>query len=1016
MKSYLPRIQAFGWLKSTLLLLLAIAGIAAFGQQRTITGTVTDRETNETLPGATVLIKGTAKGTATDLDGRFSLQVAPEDNTLVVSFVGFDTQEVAIGNASVFNFQLTPTKTSLEGVVVVGYGSTKVKDLTSSIATVKAEDLTKTPASQPIQALQGKVAGLQVVTSGAPGDQPTVRIRGIGSFPGRDSESPLYIVDGMFFDNIDFLNPSDIASMSVMKDASASAIYGVRAANGVVLIETKSGAYNQKTQITYDGYFGYQVAQNVVKMSNSQQFTTMAMESGSVADATFIQNAMQRYGRSRVDPSIPEPNTDWYSEILRPALITNHSLDFTGGTETAKYSLGGNYILQDGIMDMENKYERFNLRAKIDQKATNWLTIGGNLIFSNALRYNAPYNAWNDAYFAVPVMPVYDTLNTTAWPTNYASAHSIEYRLGQNPFPSMEYNIDRMKIKKLTSNFYLEFNFIPKTLTFKTTYNYAFQSIDQRVVNLPWYIDNGFQNPDATITRTLTNYNNNIWDNVLTFTEEFGNHNLTVMAGTSFRDEGSQLLTAQGKDFPTDMEQTWYIDKATALVAEAVHDGGLREYGMSYFGRVAYNYSNRYLLYATFRADGSNKYQETWGYFPTVGAGWVISEENFLKGNNIIDFLKFRASWGRLGNDKIQASDGAYTTSVISTTMGGTIYYGTVVSSDYSELKWELTEETNIGFTARFLDERLSADFDWYTRDTKNAAIPVMIPSVGSSVLKPVGTIRNSGIELALDWTNKVSDKFTYNVGVNISTLRNEAKDLYGQEYIDGGTAEFRQRTYVGEPLMAFYGREVVGVYQNEQEILNDPVAAENGLVPGDFKYKDQNNDGKIDDDDRVILGSYFPSFIYGGNIGIKFQGLDFSLSVYGQTGNKVLNRKRGEIIWTPDGNLDADLAENRWHGEGTSDKYPSSSGLRRGWNQKMSDYFVEDGSFFRIQNIQLGYTLKSNAWLNGNFPVTRIYFTAERPLTLFKYNGFTPEVDDGWDTQTYPVAAIYTIGLNVKF
>ncbi|MBP6976769.1 MAG: TonB-dependent receptor [Lentimicrobiaceae bacterium] len=1016
MKNYLPKIQAFRLVKSMLMLLLAGACTVAFGQQRTITGTVTDRETNETLPGATVLIKGTSKGTATDLDGRFSLQVAPEDATLVVSFVGFDTQEVAIGSQNVYNFQLLPTRTSLEGVVVVGYGSTKVKDLTSSIATVKAEDLMKTPASQPIQALQGKVAGLQVVTSGAPGDQPTVRIRGIGSFPGRDSESPLYIVDGMFFDNIDFLNPSDIASMSVMKDASAAAIYGVRAANGVVIIETKSGAYNQKTQITYDGYFGYQVAQNVVKMSNSQQFTTMAMESGSTADATFILNAMQRYGRSRVDPSIPEPNTDWYSEIIRPAPITNHSLDFSGGTDIAKYSIGGNYFLQDGIMDMENKYERFNLRTKLDLKATKWLTVGGNLIFSNALKYNAPANAWNDAYFAVPVMPVYDELNTAAWPTNYSSARSIGYRAGQNPFPSMDYNIDRMKIKKLTSNFYLEFNLIPKTLTFKTTYNYAFQSIDQRVVNLPWYIDDGFQNPDATITRALTNYNDNIWDNVLTFTEEFGNHNLTVMAGTSFRDEGYQLLMAQGKDFPTDMEQSWYIDQATAIVAEAVSDGGLREYGMSYFGRVAYNYSNRYLLYATFRADGSNKYQETWGYFPTVGAGWVISEENFMKGNGVVDFLKLRASWGRLGNDKIPASDGAYTTNVVSTTMGGIIYYGTVVSSDYSELKWELTEETNIGFTARFLDEKLSADFDWYTRDTKNAAIPVMIPSVGGSVLKPVGTIRNSGIELALDWNYKVSHKFTYNVGVNVSTLKNEATDLYGQDYIDGGTAEFRQRTYVGEPLMAFYGREVVGVYQNEQEILNDPIAVENGLVPGDFKYKDQNNDGKLDDDDRVILGSYFPSFIYGGNLGFKYLGLDFSLSVYGQAGNKVLNRKRGEIIWTSDGNVDADLAENRWHGDGTSDKYPSSSGLRRGWNQKMSDYFVENGSFFRIQNIQLGYTLNSSGWLNGNFPVTRIYFTAERPLSLFQYNGFTPEVANGWDSQTYPVAAVYTLGLNVKF
>jgi TonB-linked SusC/RagA family outer membrane protein len=563
----------------------------------------------------------------------------------------------------------------------------------------------------------------------------------------------------------------------------------------------------------------------------------------------------------------------------------------------------------------------------------------------------------------------------------------------------------------------LEFNLIPKTLTFKTTYNYSFQSIDQRVINLPWYIGNSFQNPDATITRYFTNYNNAIWDNVLTFTKSFKNHNLTVMGGTSFKDEGFTMLTAQGKNFPTDMEQSWYINQAVNIPADAVNDNGSAQYGMSYFGRIAYNFKEKYLLYATMRADGSNKYQQTWGYFPTVGVGWVITEEKFLKNNDILPFFKIRASWGQLGNDNIQASDGAYTTTVVNTTLGGTVYGGTVVSNSYSELKWEMTQETDIGFTARFLKNRLSADFDYYNRETKNAAIPVSIPLVGGSVLKPVGVIRNAGVELALNWSDKaINDKLSYSVGANFTTLKNEAVDLYGQDYIDGGTAEFRQRTYVGEPLMAFYGRQVAGVYQNQAEIDADPVAVLNGLVPGDFKYVDQNNDGKIDDDDRVLLGSYFPKFMYGGDISVKFLGFDVSVSVYGQVGNKILNRKRGEIIWTSDGNMDADLATNRWHGEGTSDKYPSSSGLRRGWNQKMSDYFVEDGSFFRIQNVQVGYTIKNDKWLGGNFPETRIYLTAERPLTVFKYNGFTPEVANGVDNQTYPVAAVYTVGLNVKF
>ena len=1017
MKNFLPRKRAIRWLKSISLLLLLIACTEVFGQERTITGTVSDRTTNETLPGASVVLKGTTTGAVTDLDGKFSLKISPGDNTLVISYVGYETVEIPVRELSVINIQLNTAKTSLQEVVVVGYGTTKVKDLTSSIVTIKSDDINKTPASQPISALQGKVSGVQIIANGGPGDPPTVRIRGIGSFPGRSNEAPLYVVDGMFYDNIDFLNPSQIASISVLKDASAAAIYGVRAANGVILIETKSGAYNQKTEITYNGYFGYQVAQNILKMANSQQFTTMAIESGSAADQSFILNAMQRYGRSRIDPDIPEPNTDWYNEILRPAPITNHSLNFAGGTEKVRYSIGGDYLYQDGIMDMENYYERFNLYTKLDLKATKWLTLGGNLIYSNALKYNPTNNAWNEAYFAVPIMPVYDEMNTKATPTNYSNAQDLGYRSGQNPFPTMNFNIDRMKIKKLLANFYLEFNLIPKTLTFKSSYNYSYTAIDQRIINLPWYIGNSFQNPDATITRYFTDYNDYIWDNVLTFTKSFGKHNLTVMAGTSFKDEGFTMLTAQGKNFPTDMEQSWYIDQALNIPAEAVNDNGGKQYGMSYFGRVAYNYKEKYLLYATMRADGSNKYQQTWGYFPTVGVGWVMTEEKFMKNNKIVDFLKLRASWGQLGNDNIQASDGAYTTTVIKTTLNGVVYSGTVVSNSYSELKWELTEEFDVGFTAKFFDNRLSADFDYYNRDTKNAAIPVNIPLVGGSVLKPVGTIRNTGIEIALGWTNKAfSDKLTYNVNANFTTLKNEAVDLYGQEYIDGGTAEFRQRTYVGEPLMAFYGREVAGVYQSQEEIAADPIAVANGLVPGDFKYVDQNNDGQIDDDDRVILGSYFPKFMYGGDLGVKYLGIDLSISFYGQAGNKILNRKRGEVIWTSDGNMDADLAVNRWHGPGTSNKYPSSSGLRRGWNQKMSDYFVEDGSFFRIQNIQLGYTLNSSKWLKGNFPQTRIYFTAERPLSFFKYNGFTPEVANGWDTQTYPLAAIYTIGLSLKF
>ncbi len=1030
MKKSLPLKRVIPWAKGLLLLLMfSLLNTSVFGQGRTISGVVTDQLTKETLPGASVIIKGTTTGTSTDINGKYSLTVSGADKFLEVSFIGYNPTEVAVGAANVIDIQLSMKLTTLDEVVVVGYGSSKVKDLTSSITTIKSGDLLKTPSSQPMNALQGKVAGLQVVANGGPGNSSTIRIRGIGSFPGRENEAPLYVVDGVFFDNIDFLNPADIASISVLKDASAAAIYGVRAANGVVLIETKSGAYNQKTEITYDGYMGYQVAQNVQKMANSAQFTQMALESGSAADVAYINNAMQRYGRSRVNPNVPNVNTDWYKEILRPAQIQNHSLGFDGGNEKAKYSLGVNYFNQQGILNMKNEYERLNLRAKVDLKATSWLTVGGNFIISNANKYNEQAGAWNQAYFAVPILPVYDSLNIGATPTDYANAQDLGYRAGQNPFPTMQYNESFLKIKKMLANMYMEFTLIPKVLTFKTTYNNNFTSVNQRDVNLPYNLGHDFKNLNSQISKSSSINVNQTWDNILTLIEKFNKHNVTLMAGSSYKIEDFQGLYGYGQNFDPNIQQSWYISQSTAKILNNASDGGSLQYGMSYFGRLAYNYADKYLLYATMRADGSSKYQEKWGYFPTVGAGWVISEESFLKNNEYVPYLKLRASWGQLGNDHIQASDGTRTTLLTEIAMGGTattpgiVFPGTLAPNSYSSLKWELTEETNIGLTARFLKDRLSLDFDYYIRDTKNAAIPVALPGVGTSILKPVGTIRNKGIELALTWSDKITDKLSYNIGANMSTLKNSAIDLYGQPYINGGQAEFLQRTYLNEPLMSFYGYQTIGVYQNAAEILADPVATKyhmthptEYLVPGDFRFNDVNGDSVIDGSDRGILGSYFPTFIYGANISLTYMNFDFSASMYGQTGNKILNRKRGEVIWTNDENMDANLADNRWHGEGTSNTYPSSAGLRKPWNQVMSNYFVEDGSFFRIQNIQIGYTIKNKQWLGGNFPVCRIAFTADRPLTIFKYNGFTPEISDGIDSQTYPVPAVYTVGLNVKF
>jgi TonB-linked SusC/RagA family outer membrane protein len=1017
--------NALPMIKKLLLTVLTLSMLVTAGQaqDRQVSGKVTSQEDGSGIPGVNIVVQGTTKGTTTDVDGNYTIQLTASENTLVFTFVGFQASTIQVEGRSTIDVTLVPDVSTLDEIVVVGYGTQREKDLTSSITTVRAEDIAKTPSGQAMQALQGKVPGLQVVSAGSPGSSPTVRIRGIGTYPGSGGDgAPLYVVDGMFFDNIDFLNPTDIKTISVFKDASAKAIYGVRAANGVVLIETNKGVKNQPAQISYDGYYGYQVAQNVLKMSNSEQFATMAVESESAPDIANIDKAMQRFGRSRINPNVPDVNTDWYKEILRPAAIQNHNITVAGGGDKASY----NYFNQDGILDMKNNFERLNIRMNVDYDATDWLTIGGNMNWSNATRYLPQDGAWNQAYYATPFLPVYDELNTNYTPIQFANAQDIGYRGGQNPRAAMTFNNDRQKIRKNLTSFYATIKILKDNrLTFRSALNIATTNIEQRTMNLPYYLGDNFNRPLATLTKRNENYINHIWDNVLTFNQSFGDHNLTVMAGTSFRDESYQMLRLSGSDFADLSEHAWYLNYAETIDIVGVDgsgnrfDDGYRLYGMSYFGRLAYNFKDRYLLYATMRADGTQKYQEKWGYFPSFGAGWVISEESFMDGIEFIDFLKLRGSWGQTGNDKIRTSAGANTANAVSAVFDDVLVTGLTSSSTFNYLRWELVEETNLGITANVLDNRLSVDFDYFIRDTKDAAIVVLPQLIASeNTIKSAGEIRNSGIELALTWKDELANNLSYTIGVNFGTLKNEVTDLYGQPYLNAGQAEFLQRSIPGNPLVAFYGLKVEGVYQTQEEIDADPVASnsETLLEPGDLKFSDLNNDGKIDANDRTVLGSYLPKMTYGANLGASWKNFDLSVNMMGQYGNKILNRKRGEIIWTPDGNMDADLSTNRWHGPGTSNEYPSSKGLRKGYNQKMSDFFVEDGSFFRIQNIQLAYNIRGKSLFGVDMPDARISFTADRPLTVFKYNGFNPEVADGIDVQTYPIPAVYTLGLNVKF
>lgn len=987
-------------------------------QESTVTGTVTSAEDNLPVPGVNVLIKGTSRGTSTDFDGNYTLNVA-KGEVVEFSSIGFKTVSITINNQKTLNVALVADIEALGEIVVIGYGTQRKVDLTGAIATIKAEEIEKTPNSNVMQSLQGKVPGVQIVSSGEPGGSPTVRIRGVNSFSA--GGGPLYVVDGMFYDNIDFLDNSMIASVSVLKDVSSVAIFGQKGVNGVIIIETKSGKFEQIPVITYNGYTGVQYARNVVKMANAEQFTTMAYESGSAPDIQFVENAIARFGRSRVNPNLPDVNTDWYREVLRPATITSHSIGVTGGGESATYGVSTNYFSQDGILDMKNEYERFNIQTNVDVKVTDRLRIGANSIFSNATRYNPENGAWFQAYFAVPTLPVFDFVNPDAVTTPYSDATLLGYRGSQNPFPVMRYNENQLKIRKMLASIYGEFDIIREKLTFKTSYYHDYSTISERNVRLPYFIspNSNREQQDTSVRRAEQDYSNQIWDNTLTYKDQFGNHNLTLLAGSSYRDEQENRFSAIGSDVQgIAFESSWYLNFADPTTFnDNVSEIGDRFYALAYFGRLEYGFDDRYLLNATVRAEGDARFpKEIWKTTAQFGAGWVISEESFMEDNGIFDFLKLRGSWGELPNGALGGSAGTRTISQVTLAIRDLLTNGIISTNSFTDLKREILEETNIGISARMFQNKLTLEADYFIRDTKDLVVPVTQRITSQALLKNAGEMRNEGVEVAADWSQRVSDNWSFSIGANVGTNKNTITKIDSdQGYFDTGSAEFRQRLIVGEPINSFFGVEVAGVYQNDAEIAADPVAVNNRLVPGDFKYVDQNGDDVIDDADRVVLGSYLPTFTYGGNVQVSYKNFDLSVAVSGQSGNSILNRKRGEVIFTNDTNLDADFAINRWHGEGTSNSYPSSAGRRKGWNQKLSTFFIEDGAYFRIQNIQLAYTIPSGSLLGKKSPETKLTFTADRPFTFFKYNGFNPEVSNGIDRQTYPIPAVYTVGVNIK-
>lgn len=1006
MQNLIPTKTIFRALLS--ILLLALPGYLY--SQQVIKGTVRAGDTGERLPGANVTVKGTVRGTITDLDGNFQIEVLPGDKTLVFSFVGFDDTEVEIGSLRVIDVTLNVKSTQLQEVVVVGYGTQKAKDLTAPIVTVKGNDLTKQVTSNPMNALQGKVAGVQIINSGAPGSGATVKIRGVGSIG--DYAKPLYVVDGVFVDNIDFLSSSDVEELTVLKDASASAIYGVRAANGVILITTRKGKSGVPT-VSYDSYVGLQVPVNILKMASKDQYITLLNEANENIPGYVPKN-----------PADYPTTTDWYQELVRPAGMNNHNLDISGATDKTSYSIGGNFLYQNGIMDAQNSYQRYNIRGRLDQQVNKRLKIGINTIISNYNKYNPNAGAFFGAYVNPPVYSVYDPTNIDAYPVKFGAPQ--KYGFGNqygNPVASAYYADNFEKGNKEVFSIYADLDIIKDKLSYRAAYNQDKENWNQRYYTPQFYVGGSQGVTKSSLTKTFGNASKQIIDNLLTYKNSSDKLSYSLLLGHSIRMEKWETLSGYANSVPGYDDQSKYLINGSFRDRNA-YDAAARYNGLSFFTRGTLNYSDKYLATVTFRADASSKYQQKWGYFPSVGFAWNVTQENFAWFNERFANLKVRASWGMLGNDNIPSNS-----SVIlgQTGVGSSGVFGDnlvdgmgaqTVLQNY--LKWETVTEIDLGIDYTLKNQKYFGEIDFYRRVTNNVVFYAPIATGGgiAELLGNNGKVLNTGVEFSLNYKDEISKDLNYTLSFNTTFNHNEVLELQGREYIPSGyvRGNYTTRTAVGHPIGSFYGYEIESVYKSELDALRDPVS-QAIKDKGYFKYKDQNGDKVIDEKDKVYLGSAVPWLIAGFDLGVNYKKFDFSLSITGQYGNKILNAKRMNRDVFSDGNYDEDFYKNRWTPSNKSTTYPSAEAYNSSFIQQANDFFIENGFYIRVQNIQIGYTTDKIPYV----PKFRVFFTAQRPYTFFTYKGFTPEVggspiSSGIDFNVYPMQAIYTLGVKLIF
>ncbi|MDB5086853.1 MAG: SusC/RagA family TonB-linked outer membrane protein, partial [Mucilaginibacter sp.] len=883
--------------------------------------------------------------------------------------------------------------------------------------------ISKQASTNALSALQGKVAGVNIINNATPGSAPQISIRGLGTIFG--NVSPLFVVDGTWYSDISFLNNNDIENVTILKDASSTAIYGVRAANGVVLITTKHGVKGRPV-ISYNGYAGWQSVTNQVKMADATEYATAI-------------NELINYSNFGVAPSDVKPplfsnpasfgkGTDWYGQILRDAFVTNHQVSIAGGTEKTTYDFSFGYLNQDGIV-RNNNYQRYTLHLSNEFTPFKALKIGysANGLYSRSK--NPPGGIFHEMYAAAPTLPVFYKNGAYGDPADYGTGNGNNF----NPEATLDFNNSQTVNHRLTGDVHAELAIL-KNLKFRTSFGGDVGQAEVRGFT-PIYA--------ATIAQTSTKTNLNvdhtenrnwIWENTLTYNLNFKDHKLTALAGYSAQNNSTHQLNANADNVPYNASGNLHTsfpgDAAIAFVptaADQVHNRSL-----SQFARINYSFMDRYLLNASIRRDGASQfYPNAYGWFPAIGAGWIVTNEPFMKNQHIFDNLKVRGSWGKVGNSNVPINPSILVVAADPYLTG--VFGNPQVPSQGASINsvtppqtvWEKAVSSDFGLEAAFLHNRLSFEADYYNRETQDAIYSIPIAgSVGtnsSSITANQSSIQNRGVEFSLTWKDQPTKDFSYSFSGNIGVNKNKVLSVIsGKNPIySGGTGiangNLATRTVVNEPIGEFYGYKVIGVFQTAAQVA---ASNQKGAQPGDFIYQDLNGDHAIDTRDRTVIGNPNPGINYGFNTAFTYKQFDLAIDLQGVANVDVYNANIGYRFGNE--NFTQDFYDHRWHGAGTSNTYPSTS-VGSNDNSKPNTFFVESGAYFRVRNAQLGYTLPGNSLKKYGVQKIRFYANAQNAINIFGYKGFSPEVGGGvgnlgLDADVYPLFATYNFGVNVTF